>query len=411
MPELTPFPLQDRARILDILRGIALLGIIIANYPVHSQWVMGGDTVQDAAPFPRLDEVLELIHFTFIDGKFYSLFSLLFGIGFSIILIRCQNTGRNGLAIFYRRLFLLMLFGLLHACIWIGDILLLYALIGMILPLFRNVSDKALLITAVCLIFSPLLFDAFKIATHHRWDPAQALNMKAMMTGDEYGVTQASFPHWLSDHSDFKSILHFNHAGFYMRWSGLFESNRIPKVLATFLLGLWAGRKMIYAKLEEYRPLLTKLRKYGLLFGIPLSFGHALTELLLPKDDSYLTLLNTLGYAISVIPLSLGYTAALCLWYMKNSESKLLNAFSAPGRMALTNYLMHSVAAALIFYGLGLGLPSTIGLANIMLIAISVYIVLLVLSTLWLRYFKYGPLEWLWRMGTYGKWLGLRKTT
>src|SRR6202008_1925254 len=117
----------------------------------------------------------------FLEGKFYSLFSLLFGIGFTIILYRNEAAGKNGLAIFYRRLVILLVFGVTHALlIWDGDILLLYALIGMFLPLFRNFSDRTIIILSILLIFSPLLFDLLKVLTDGKWNMSNPLLTKAI---------------------------------------------------------------------------------------------------------------------------------------------------------------------------------------------------------------------------------------
>ncbi|MEO6347600.1 MAG: hypothetical protein ABIO60_06785 [Aquaticitalea sp.] len=138
----SPISLSERADILDILRGIALLGICLANYPDFSLYVFQMPEVVAKMPTAMIDKCVAYFHFIFIDGKFYGLFSLLFGIGFSIILLRSRSK-RLGLTIFYRRIIILLLMGLAYVpLLWEGDILLLYALIGLCLPLFRNVSDK-----------------------------------------------------------------------------------------------------------------------------------------------------------------------------------------------------------------------------------------------------------------------------
>ncbi|RYG44006.1 MAG: DUF418 domain-containing protein, partial [Chitinophagaceae bacterium] len=144
-----PISLSERSSILDILRGIALFGICIANYPVLSYFVFQPETVKAQLPANAFDHQVEIFLDMFVEGKFYSLFSLLFGIGFSIFLLRGKREGEGskGLLIFYRRLFILLVFGLMHLLLlWEGDILMLYALLGMLLPLFRNVSDKNLII-------------------------------------------------------------------------------------------------------------------------------------------------------------------------------------------------------------------------------------------------------------------------
>src|SRR5688572_31841407 len=150
-----PVSLTERADILDTLRGFALLGVLLDNLVGFTGWGFQTQEMREALSTWPADGILALSELTFINGKFYSLFSLLFGIGFSIILIRNEQKGNNPIRIFYRRLFFLALFGLAHCLLlWEGDILLLYALLGCLLPLFRKCSDRALLIWFVVLVLS-----------------------------------------------------------------------------------------------------------------------------------------------------------------------------------------------------------------------------------------------------------------
>src|SRR6185436_15793771 len=164
MNSATPVLNEERADILDVLRGFALLGILVNNIRGFSGYMYLSPKYQDALPTSFPDNILELLQFVFVEGKFYSIFSLLFGVGFSIILTRTAQKGIQSLKIFYRRLAILIVFGLIHTLlIWEGDILLLYGLIGLLLPLFINFSVKQLLVLATMLILSPILFDAIKV--------------------------------------------------------------------------------------------------------------------------------------------------------------------------------------------------------------------------------------------------------
>lgn len=403
---------NNRSQVLDILRGIALLGIILANYPVISLWVFQGPAVWETMPTAAIDRFIGFFHFTFIDGKFYTLFSLLFGIGFSIILLRARQKNTNGLAIFYRRLFLLLLIGLFHSLfIWIGDILLLYALTGMLLPLFRNVKDRNLLIIAAILILSPILMDTLRVVTNNEVNISAPLSRIHAEKESSIGITDVNFGTWVIDHKTFPELFKFNSVEFFMRWQMLLASNRPLKVLGIFIMGLYVGRKLVYARLEENKILLKKIRLWGFVIGIPVSVAYAFLELTGPHLPAPGALLTTVSYALSVVPLSLAYTCTICLWYLKNNNGPLLNVFAAPGRMALTNYLMQSIIGIGIFYGIGLGLGAKTGLAYVLLIAMAVYIVQVICSHYWLKYFNYGPCEWIWRMLTYGKVLKLKKET
>ena len=137
-----PVDLSERSSILDVLRGFALFGVLSDNIFGFSGWGSFTQTYRESLSTWPGDGLLGLLELTLINGKFYSLFSLLFGIGFSIILIRNEQKGINPLKIFYRRLFILLLFGIAHILLlWEGDILLLYSLIGMLLPLFRKCTE------------------------------------------------------------------------------------------------------------------------------------------------------------------------------------------------------------------------------------------------------------------------------
>ncbi|MEP6713196.1 MAG: hypothetical protein ABJA37_12300, partial [Ferruginibacter sp.] len=142
----SPVLQNERADILDILRGFALLGVMLDNLFGFTGWGFLTPAQRQVLPTWHADAILAFSELSFVNGKFYSLFSLLFGIGFSIILMRNQQKGINPLKIFYRRLFILLIIGAGHLfLLWEGDILFLYALIGMLLPLFRKCSDKTLL--------------------------------------------------------------------------------------------------------------------------------------------------------------------------------------------------------------------------------------------------------------------------
>jgi uncharacterized protein len=347
-----------------------------------------------------------------VEGKFYSLFSLLFGIGFSIILVKNEQRGTSGLKIFYRRLLVLIFFGLAHLLLlWEGDILMLYALIGLLLPFFRNCSNKTLLTWATCLILSPILADICWLTI--KWTPGQPLFQKAIAVSEGYGITEQNFADYLfKKGSGYAEVLKWCQAGIYFRYQYILDSGRIMKVLGIFLIGFYIGRKKMYVNPGDYLLLLKKARKWGFLIGIPVS----IIALYFIMDDKgvphyWIGLADTTCYALGVVPLSLAYTASLVLLWIKNKDRSLLNKLAPAGRMALTNYIMQTLLSMLIFYGVGFGLGTTIGYSYVLLIVLVVYILQVLFSTLWLQYFNYGPLEWIWRMFTYGKILPLRKKT
>jgi uncharacterized protein len=406
-----PVQASDRAQILDVLRGFAILGIFIANSAVFSGYVFL-DPSQKARLFTHAtDQWISYLYTALVEGKFYSLFSLLFGIGFSIILIRSEQKGTNPLKVFYRRLLILLVFGLGHALLlWDGDILVLYALLSCLLPLFRRLPDTSLLIMAVALLLSPIAIDMLRLTFDV--SPGKFLQAIAQAVDLQNGLpADSTAAYYLyKEEAGYREVLKWNHGGFYYRYAFLLDTNRLPKVLAMFLLGFLAGRRRVYIHLAENRRLFQKLRFYGFVWGLPLSLAFAYFQQdakSIPQDMA--GILDTITYALSVVPLSLAYISSLCLWWLNASGKKVLQGIGPVGRMALTNYISQSLMGILLYYNLGLGLGVTFGPTLFIPMALGVFALQVVVSYWWLRHFEYGPLEWIWRQLTYGKRLPLQR--
>ena len=412
-PMQTALPVlqNERSDILDVLRGFALLGVMLDNLMGFTGWSFFTQSQREALVTWPADGIVALSELTFINGKFYSLFSLLFGIGFSIILIRNEQKGINPLKIFYRRLFILLLIGAGHLfLLWEGDILFLYALIGMSLPLFRKFSDRALVVTATLLILSPIILDCLYILFHAK--PGDGLERLAMSTDIRNGIpTDSTYANYLfKSGSGFHEWRNWQASGWAYRYSYILDSNRIPKVLGMFLLGFYAGRKMMYLHLENYVWLFKKLRLWGFVVGIPAAIASTYYEIFEKHIPAPIGLGHTFFYAISVVPLCLAYTSVICLrWIKKKGDSKL-KILAPMGRMALTNYLMQTIIGITLYYGVGFGFGGNIGPVIFVPIGLAVYALQIAYSNWWFKYFNYGPMEWIWRQLTYGKRLPFRKT-
>ena len=300
---------------------------------------------------------------------------------------------------------ILLCIGLFHLLfLWAGDILILYAFIGLFLPLFRNVSNKKLLIYSVILILFPIVIDTCVVLLG--WNLSASVIRATQYFHEQAGITENNFSVWLVESKSYVDILKFNLAGSFIRMQEFIDGNRAFKVLGLFLLGLYIGRNKIYANLEENKGLLKKVSIHGFIIGLPTSMLYAWSAM----NAHPLGLIGHSSiYAISVVPLSFAYLSTICLWYLRNKEHVAFRIFAAPGRMALTNYIMQSVIGIIIFYGIGFELGATTGLIYVELIAMAVFVLQIVYSHLWLQYNHYGPLEWIWRMLTYGKRLKLRK--
>ena len=402
-----PVTSSERHIILDLLRGFALLGICLANYPEFSLYTFQKEPVMAAMPTAGIDRVVKYLQYILIDGKFYSLFSILFGIGFYIIFSRALQKGGKGIGFFYRRMAVLTLIGFMHLMfLWSGDILLLYALIGMVLPLFRHVSDKKLLVTAVALLFFPVVMDILKVVTGGWFDLATPAIRATQHFNAKVGITDDNFGVWLRDSKSYSEMFKFMIPGAFIRCQEFIEGNRVFKVLGLFLIGLYIGRRQMYANLEEHRILLTRIRRYGFLIGAPFSVIYAWSAL----NDNLTGIIGRAAfYFLSVVPMCLSYIATVCLWYIKNRERRIFRWLASTGRMALTNYITQSAIGALVFYGIGFGLGASMGLVYVEWVALGVFLFQTVCSCLWMNYFQFGPLEWVWRMLTYGKFLKMTK--
>lgn len=252
--DMAPVKASERHVILDALRGFALLGICFANFPEFSLYTFQKPEITEAMPTAEIDKIVRFPQYLFVDGKFYTIFSLLFGIGFSIIISNAVKKGTDGFRIFYRRMIVLAAIGFLHLMfIWSGDILLLYALLGMLLPLFRHVSDRVLLGTSAVLLLLPILID-WLAGTFGVSRSAPAVRMQQHYC-NLYGITEYNFGIWLRDAENYGGVFQFLVQGAWVRLQEFIDGNRYFKVLGLFLLGFYIGRKQIYADLEANRVL------------------------------------------------------------------------------------------------------------------------------------------------------------
>lgn len=345
------------------------------------------------------------MQYVFVDGKFYTLFSLLFGIGFSIIISHAQAKGVAGFRLFYRRMAVLMLIGFVHLMfIWSGDILMLYALMGMALPLFRHASDRSLLRWAAFFLLLPVVVDTFcglsgvslsAPAVRAQWHYCRM-----------YGITEENFGYWLRDAGTYKEVFQFLVQGALVRVQEFVDGNRYFKVMGLFIIGFYIGRRKLYADLAAHRQLLHRVSHTGFAIGLPLSVVYAYSAV---NGHPFGLTGHSLLYLVSVYPLGFAYMAGLCLLFLKSKYGALWRWLAAPGRMALTNYIGQSVIGMLLFYGTGFALGASVGLSTTEAIALCVFLFQMLFSRFWLACCQFGPLEWIWRMLNYGKTFRLFK--
>ena len=401
----TSQPVKKRIISLDALRGFALLGIAAANFPEFSLWTFLDEESQLKMKTGSLDIIVRAFQYMFVDGKFYTIFSILFGIGFSIIISHAMEKGANGFRIFYRRMVLLLLIGLFHLLfIWSGDILMLYAAIGMLLPLFRNCNPKTILKFAVFFLTLPILVEILRTVTH--FNPADLLYSAWWQTAYSYGINENNFASWLLKSDTYSDVHAFLMQGAVERMWEFVLGQRYFKVLGLFLLGYYIGKQQIFKYLDENLALLIKVAKICCCVGLPLSMVYVWRSMSLqPLGQVF----HTIIYTFSVYPLGIAYMSLISIIYVKTKASSIWQILAYPGRMALTCYILQSTFGMIIFYGIGLGLGMTSGLFFTEIVAVLVFTIEIVLSAFWLKFFNFGPLEWIWRMLTYGKVFKIRK--
>jgi len=394
-PAASPTLDAERHEVLDALRGFALFGIFLANIRVFSGWEFLGPE-QRAALAGDTYALFDFLNLAVIDGKFYTLFAFLFGLGFALQLQRLEGRGAAATGIYLCRTTILLAFGLIHLFVfWVGDILTPYALLGFVLLAVRHWSDRTLLIVAGIALLVPVIgYALFWMLGIDKSLGLYDLAYAMMPPGAENPLAGIRL-------SDWGERLQDSFALGVLRFGNLFDTWRWPKLFAIMLLGLWAGRQLVRGKLlGNTRLLLGVLLIGGLCGAIAGPILAALDGIGFDRPHSLEGFLAVIAYTIGVIPLGLAYAAAfVLLWRGASTGLRLL---AAPGRMALTNYLGQTLVALTVFYGIGFNQGGEWSIQALLGFSCAVYIGQVILSNFWMRYFRYGPMEWLWRALTYG---------
>jgi uncharacterized protein len=354
----------------------------------------------------------------FIEGKFYSIFSLLFGWGIALQVKRGMAKGIDATPTIKRRLAFMLILGFVHLMIWPGDIVFFYALLGFLLLPFRKFSNKTLLITGGVLMLSPILlyglkmqfpilnFPAEKLYQAGGWvDSKLTPEFNNIKSQQEYLDAMKNMGWW--------GVLKTNVAGFFYRYGYLFFVSRIPKVLGMFLIGYVIGRTDFYKNILQHKKILYYVIGIGLAIGLPANYflAHYMTTAMgdyfqLKQKGMY----QTIFYALGVAPLATVYVACFMLAFQTMVGKKILSLIAPAGKMAFSNYITQSLVGNFVFLGAGLGYMGQVGPVYYTLFGIGVFLIQVIISTIWLNYFNYGPLEWLWRSATYKKWQPMRKS-
>ena len=401
----TPLTENERIDSLDVLRGFALLGILLVNmqaFAMPAAAYMNPTAYED---FTGANFWAWAIPYVFADLKFISIFSMLFGAGIVLMSKRAESRGASAARLHYRRMGWLTLFGILHAhLLWYGDILYSYGMTGLVVYLFRGSSRRVLVGSALALGVVPsLIFVAIGLTIGY-WPPEamEGFNNDAWRPDQETlneelaayrGSYLDQFPPRIVE--SLAAQLFILPVFFFWRVASLMLLGmalfRVGALSAQWsrrqYLALIAGAAFIGIPMIVYGILLNfewnwDIRSF--FFGIQFNYW-----------GSYLV--------------ALGWVGVIMLWCQSTLLRGLRTRVAALGRTAFSNYILQTLICTTIFYGHGLGYFGSVSRVNQMLLVFSIYATQLILAPLWLKYFSLGPLEWVWRRLTYGQPQSFRK--
>jgi uncharacterized protein len=390
---------RSRIEVIDVLRGFTLLGIIITH--TIEQYYAGPmpDVIASAQNKSIIDGIVEGLSFILITGKFYMIFSFLFGLSFFIQFDK-SDTENHFLIRFSWRLMILLGIGMIHHMHYRGDILSIYAILGFGLLFTGWLSNRVLLFSAAFLILNIPSF-IYRVTIATELFPAQ--DQTALL---EYYNTVKS--------GSYLEILTQNLYSFKDKMMFQLYSGRIFITYGLFLLGVYVGRIQLFAQIDNYIRLIKKLRNLAwrtlaivVFLALVLFGGAALLKIELPGPVNLGV--GFLMYDIFNTSLAIIYVAAILLLFQKEKWNKRLMVFYEVGRTGLTTYVMQSGFGMLIFFNVGLGLLNELGAAVALLVSIALFVVQILFARLWLARYNYGIFEWAWRSLTFLKTQPLTK--
>ncbi len=371
-----PTQTQQRIELLDVLRGFAIFGVLIANILYFSGYIYTPFSDFEKMSFPKLNGVLINVLFSAFLGKFYPILCILFGAG---IYMQFQKSNKAGfMKFFIRRMLFLVLIGALHQFIWAGDVVLVYALFAFLLLPLRKLKPKGYLIIAIVLFILNFIV-------------LYAIDLMKVPNTEVEQIAFLQFPN-VVPHDLIYTVKNEGLQGFIYiiktQWSQVWTIERYSS-LGLRILGLF----MVGAYLFGSGFLTEKAHKIK--FFIIFLFLGLMGTYLMYYVSWHFKIIDNLF-------LALAYISLIALIMKSIRGRKILSGLAPLGRMALTNYILQSVICIIIFYGIGFGFYAELPLYIVILIAIAILIFQILFSKYWLKKYNFGPVEWLWRKLSYG---------
>jgi uncharacterized protein len=417
-----PVQLSERIASVDVMRGIAVLGILAINIYSFALPAVVLKNPPLAGGFAGVDLATWIVTHMFFYHKFMPIFSMLFGGGMILLASRLESKGVSVRGIYYRRILLLFLFGLCHAyLLWIGDILYFYAFCGLFIYLFRRKSSRTLIILGVIiyLIVLPLqhglgwMFQFMRdtadraevtLAEGGTLDEAErgilegwrSVRRSLQPTGEEIGeeidIYRDGYAGIAAHRAQSLIWMHTMATIFYFLW----------RIGGLMLIGMGLMKAGFFSASRSTRFYVSML---VICYLLGFSIVYAGMRKLMANGFDIVYIYKA-GAAFNVIggPLvSLGHISAVMLICKAGLLSRFTSRLAAVGRMAFSNYISQTILCTTLFYGYGFGLFARYDRFHLMGFVLAVWLVQLLVSPLWLKKFRFGPLEWLWRTLTYGK--------
>jgi uncharacterized protein len=397
----TPVSGSERIFTLDVIRGFALLGIFIMNMPWFNTSFYAGTDGTD--PWPAwYDHWTQAGTDILFSGKFNSMFSMLFAIGFIIQLERLEaRDPGHAKSTYLRRIFWLFVFGAIHMCVfWTGDVLHIYAVFGLLLLALRRAPEKLLwTLFAMCLAL-PLSISMWRLLTFRPEDGERVVAAaQAWVASNNANYGHGTFVQAMGEH--WRETVHL----YTDPWSLRGLVGFVSQIFATMIIGLVLGRRRFFQRAEHYLPLVRKAQWWLLAAGLAtgavfVTWSQTTTDFVTPSP---FRIFAGLCYWTCRIFVMLFYVATIVRCVHSASIRPKLGIMATAGRMPLTNYLMQTLIATSIFYGWGFGQWGKVGLAFDLVLSIGIFFAVQVpLSQWWLNRYEMGPMEFLWRKLTYG---------
>ena len=397
-----PVAPKERIVAIDVVRGFALFGVLLVNmmyfaWPIYRQVL----DIPWTHPVDRFSHGLLIF---LAEGKFFTLFSLLFGLGLALQMRRSEGIVSR----FMRRMLVLLGFGLAHMLLlWYGDILIYYALLGMLLLLFRNCQPRTLLRWAISLLLLPIVLNGglFALISLGQNDPEVAAEIQAGFEQSQVEYRQLYDQAIQSyQQGSFADMVNVRIGEYAFGTLGTLLNGMLFMVLAMFLLGLYIGKRQILQDIPAHLPLFRRVRAWGFGVGLLANAGYTLLYYVSNLSEPSLAVVAAvLTFVIGAPALCLAYASSIVLLYQQSQWRRRLQPLAAVGRMALSNYLAQSIIATTLFFGYGFGLYASLSPTLGIGLTLVIFSVQIVLSRWWLQHYRFGPAEWLWRSLSYGR--------